>query len=169
MDDNGIAADTSAELALTEEHASDPVDAMREATSGLAALLPTRVESAVERALEGPDGVPLPRRLADVQASLHATTDAVRRVGEDLARERIGRIQDLEVLVDLVAEAAATGRGDVVRLEERVARLAADVATLAEIVAALAPTIQAISDKLDRRVRISVRTEPGSLPEIASD
>ena len=169
MDDNGVAADTSAEVAVAADEARDPLAAMREATSGPAAVLPTRLESAVERALEGPDGVPLPRRLADVQSSLHATADAVRHVGEDLARERIGRIQDLEVLVDLVADAAATGRGDVARLEERVARLAADVATLAEIVAALAPTIQAISDKLDRRVRISVRTEPGSLPEVTSD
>jgi len=169
MDENGGPADTSAEVAVTATQTSDPLDAMREAASDLAAVLPTRLESALERALEGPDGVPLPRRLADVQSSLHATSDAVRRVGEDLARERIGRVQDLEVLVDLVADAAATGRGDVALLEERVARLAADVATLAEIVAALAPTIQAISDKLDRRVRISVRTEPGSVPEIASD
>jgi phage shock protein A len=169
MDENGGAADTSAELAVAADEARDPLAALQEAASGLAAVLPTRLESALERALEGPDGVPLPRRLADVQTSLHTTIDAVRRVGEDLARERIGRVQDLEVLVDLVADAAATGRGDVARLEERVARLAADVATLAEIVAALAPTIEAISDKLDRRVRISVRTEPGALPEVTSD
>jgi phage shock protein A len=148
--------DVTGVLTRTEEH----VDAIRAAASDLAAVLPTRVEAAIARALESTDGTPLPRQVAEVQRSVTAIADAVRVVSRDLASERLGRVGDLEVLVDLVASSAETTRADVQRLDRRVSRLEATIGELQAALDRLAPIVATVSEKLDRRVRISVQTDP---------
>ena len=111
---------------------------------------PTRIEAAVARALESADGAPLPRQIGELQR-------AIQTLSRDLHSERLGRIGDVEVLVDLmVASAEAQDR--------RVAALEAQVTSLVAAVEALTPVVANVAEKLDRRVRISVQTEPGAQP-----
>ncbi len=76
-------------------------------------------------------------------------------LSRDLHAERLGRIGDIEVLVDLVAGAAEAQ-------ERRVAALEAQVRELTTAIGELTPVVANVSEKLDRRVRISVQTEPGA-------
>jgi phage shock protein A len=152
MDDHGVAAPV-AETPNVEEHA----EAVRGAAQDLAAILPTRIEAAVARALATPDGRSLPRQVSDVQRGLQ-------QLSRDLAAERLGRVGDLEVLVDLIAGTAEASRAEVARLERRVAALEECVANLTAAIDRLTPAVASVSEKLDRRVRISVQTEPGAQP-----
>ncbi len=126
------------------------VEAVRESVADLAAVLPTRIEAAVARALESADGAPLPRQIGELQRSIQT-------LSRDLHTERLGRIGDVEVLVDLIAAAAEAQ-------DRRVAALEAQVTTLVAAVEALTPVVANVAEKLDRRVRISVQTEPGAQP-----
>jgi hypothetical protein len=126
------------------------VEAVRESVADLAAVLPTRIEAAVARALESADGAPLPRQIGELQRS-------IQKLSRDLHAERLGRIGDIEVLVDLIAAAAEAS-------DRRVAALETQVTTLVAAVEALTPVVANVSEKLDRRVRISVQTEPGAQP-----
>ena len=92
----------------------------------LAALLPTRVEAAVARAL-GEDEGGLGRRLDEVRAELFETAAAVERIERDLVAERLGRVQDLEVLVDLLTGGMAAIRAEIGALAARVDELAARI------------------------------------------
>ncbi len=126
------------------------VEAVRESVADLAAVLPTRIEAAVARALESSDGAPLPRQIGELQR-------AIQTLSRDLHSERLGRIGDVEVLVDLIAAAAEAQ-------DRRVAALETQVTTLVAAVEALTPVVANVAEKLDRRVRISVQTEPGAQP-----
>ena len=137
-------------------------DAIREAAADLAAVLPTRVEAAVARALETPDGVSIVRQVVEVQRAISA-------LSRDLASERLGRVGDLEVLVDLIAAASAASRAEIGRLDSRVAALETSLQELAGAVDRLTPVVATVAEKLDRRVRISVHTEPGAVPFAAAE
>lgn len=126
------------------------MESVRDSVADLAAVLPTRIEAAVARALESADGAPLPRQIGELQR-------AVQAVARDLHAERLGRVGDLEVLVDLIASAAEAQ-------DKRVAALEAQVAAMTTALEALTPVVEHVSEKLDRRVRISVQTEPGAQP-----
>jgi hypothetical protein len=145
-DDGAVVPETTALMPARETS----VEAVRDSVADLAAVLPTRIEAAVARALESADGAPLPRQVTELQR-------AVQGLSRDLHAERLGRIGDIEVLVDLVAGAAEAQ-------ERRVAALEAQVRELVAAVGELTPVVANVSEKLDRRVRISVQTEPGSQP-----
>ena len=145
-DDGALVPETTALMPAREAN----IEAVRDSVADLAAVLPTRIEAAVARALESADGAPLPRQLDDLQRTVQGLARA-------LHAERLGRIGDIEVLVDLIAT-AAEGQ------ERRVAALEAQVQALTAAVGALTPVVEHVSEKLDRRVRISVQTEPGAQP-----
>ena len=145
-DDGAVVPETTALMPARETS----VEAVRDSVADLAAVLPTRIEAAVARALESADGAPLPRQITELQR-------AVQGLSRDLHAERLGRIGDIEVLVDLVAGAAEAQ-------ERRVAALEAQVRELTTVIAELTPVVANVSEKLDRRVRISVQTEPGAQP-----
>jgi hypothetical protein len=89
----------------------------------LSAVLPTRVEAAIQRVLaDDPGGVG--RRLDAVHAGTEGIAEAVSRVERDLVAERLGRIEDLEALVALVSSGIAAIRSDVGRLNGRIDELA---------------------------------------------
>ena len=94
-------------LVRSERH----VDELRRSASELAAILPTRVEAAVARAL-GEDEGGLGRRLDEVLAQSGSLTAAVERVERDLLAERMARVEDLEVLVDLISGGLGALRAD---------------------------------------------------------
>ena len=145
-DDGAVVPETTALMPARETS----VEAVRDSVADLAAVLPTRIEAAVARALESADGAPLPRQVTELQR-------AVQGLSRDLHAERLGRIGDIEVLVDLIATAAEAQ-------DRRVAALEAQMEQLAAAVGALTPIVEHVSEKLDRRVRISVQTEPGAQP-----
>ncbi len=146
MRDDHLTGDATAVVSPPDTAAT----AARDAVADLAAVLPTRIEAAVARALSSAEGKPLPTQVAELQRAVHT-------VARDLHAERLGRIGDLEALVDLIAAAAESQ-------ERRVAALEQAVAGLTAAVAALTPVVASVSEKLDRRVRISVQTEPGAQP-----
>ena len=89
---------------------------MRDSVADLAAVLPTRIEAAVARALESADGAPLPRQIDELQRTVQGLARA-------LHAERLGRIGDIEVLVDLIASAAEAQERRVAALEAQVHEL----------------------------------------------
>ena len=92
----------------------------------LSAVLPTRIEAAVGRALAD-DQTGIGRRIDDVRSSTDEIADTVARVEQDLVAERLGRIEDLEALVALISSGIAAIRADVGQLNARVAELAARI------------------------------------------
>jgi hypothetical protein len=109
-------------LARSERH----VDELRRSASELAAILPTRVEAAVARAL-GEDEGGLGRRLDEVLDHATGVTAAVERVERDLLAERMARVEDLEVLVNLVSGGLGALREDLLAVRGELAELQAMV------------------------------------------
>ena len=88
----------------------------------LSAVLPTRVEAAIERVV-GDSAAGVGRRLDTVHATTEEIADAIARVEADLVAERLARIEDLEALIALVSSGVSAIRADVARLNERVGEL----------------------------------------------
>lgn len=109
-------------LVRSERH----VDELRRSASELAAILPTRVEAAVARAL-GEDEGGLGRRLDEVLAQSGSLMAAVERVERDLLAERMARVEDLEVLVDLISGGLGALRADLRAVRGELAALQAVV------------------------------------------
>src|SRR4051812_1039592 len=109
-------------LVRSERH----VDELRRSAGELAAILPTRVEAAVARAL-GEDEGGLGRRLDQVLDQSGRVTAAVERVERDLLSERMARVEDLEVLVDLVSGGLSALRADLRSVRRELAELQAVV------------------------------------------
>jgi hypothetical protein len=109
-------------LVRSEQH----VDELRRSASELAAILPTRVEAAVARAL-GEDEGGLGRRLDEVLAQSGRVTAAVERVERDLLAERMARVEDLEVLVELISGGLGALRADLRTVRGELAALQAVV------------------------------------------
>jgi hypothetical protein len=109
-------------LARSERH----VDELRRSASELAALLPTRVEAAVARAL-GEDEGGLGRRIDHVVDQTGHLSAAVERVESDLLSERMARVEDLEVLVGLVSGGLTSLRADLRAVRRELADLRAVV------------------------------------------
>ena len=141
-------------LARSERH----VDELRRSASELAAILPTRVEAAVARAL-GEDEGGLGRRLDTVLDQSGQLAAAVERVERDLLAERMARVEDLEVLVDLVSGGLSALRADLRSVRRELAELQAVVGqplqvTVAREQAARAPRARRRAGGM--RVRASV-------------
>jgi hypothetical protein len=98
-------------LVRAEAHVGE----LRNSAQDLAALLPTRVEAAVARAL-GEDAGGLGHRLDEVRNEVFETAGAIDRIERDLLAERLGRIEDLEVIVDLLTGSITAIRADISRL-----------------------------------------------------
>lgn len=135
-------------LARSERH----VDELRRSASELAAILPTRVEAAVARAL-GEDEGGLGRRLDTVVDQSGQLTAAVERVERDLLAERMARVEDLEVLVDLVSGGLTALRADLRSVRRELAELQAVVSQPLHVTVAREQSPEAAAV---RRVRASV-------------
>jgi phage shock protein A len=93
------------------------------AAKELSAVLPTRVEAAIERVVTD-NAAGVARRLDAVHSSTEEAADAIARIEADLVAERLARIEDLEALVALVSGGVSAIRSDIARLNDRVAELA---------------------------------------------
>jgi hypothetical protein len=118
--ESGQGPEVRALLTRTEAHLQE----LRGAAEMLAGILPTRVEAAVARALD--DGG-LDRRLDGVRGEVRDTAAAVARIEQDLVAERVARIEDLELVIDLLAQGLDAVRTDVARLSDRLEGIAARI------------------------------------------
>ena len=101
------------------QRAETNVDELRGTARELAAILPTRVEAAVARAL-GEDEGGLGRQLGDVLGETLQNGSALDRVERDLLAERMARVDDLEVVVRLITSGVVSLRQEIAALAERV-------------------------------------------------
>ena len=111
-DDSTDFSDVTAEIEEVKEIAAD-----------LRSVLPTRIEAAVQRALDAHEGTGPDARVAELHALAVDTAQRTRALAADVRADRVSRIEDLEVVVDLLAEGLGAVRGDVARLEARSVRI----------------------------------------------
>ena len=149
-------------LARSEQH----VDELRRSASELAAILPTRVEAAVARAL-GEDEGGLGRRLDTVLDRSGQLTAAVERVERDLLAERMARVEDLEVLVDLVSGGLTALRADLRSVRRELADLQAVVGQPLQVTVARERSAEAVASD-GRPAALRVRASIEDAATIAS-
>jgi hypothetical protein len=153
-------------LARSERH----VDELRRSASELAAVLPTRVEAAVARAL-GEDEGGLGRRLDRVVDQTGQVAAAVERVEGDLLSERMARVEDLEVLVDLVSGGLTSLRAELRSVRRELAELQALVGQPLQVTVAREQAAEAAAAAPPAlRVRASVEdATAGAAPRVHPD
>jgi len=152
-------------LVRSERH----VDELRRSASELAAILPTRVEAAVARAL-GEDEGGLGRRLDEVLTQSGGLMAAVERVERDLLAERMARVEDLEVLVDLISGGLGALRADLRAVRGELAALQAVAGQPLHFTVAREETAEdagAEGDAPHVRVRASIEDAAAAAPPSA--
>ena len=122
-------------LARAETH----VDELRTTAASLEESLPAKVERAVERAMSEHSDA---RRVDELRELLRGLSRQVEQVNLDLLAERLGRVEDLELVVDLIS----TG----------MAALRQDVATLAAMVEQVGGGVDGVIEKLDQPLQVTV-------------
>jgi hypothetical protein len=122
-------------LARAETH----VDELRTTAASLEESLPAKVERAVERAMSEHSDA---RRADELRELLRGLSRQVEQVNLDLLAERLGRVEDLELVVDLIS----TG----------MAALRQDVATLAAMVEQVGGDVDGVIEKLDQPLQVTV-------------
>ena len=117
---------TGPDLRTLLQRAETNVDELRGTARELAAILPTRVEAAVARAM-GEDEGGLGRRIDDVLGETIQNASALDRVERDLLAERMARVDDLEVVVRLIAGGIATLQREIAGIGSRLDALQSTV------------------------------------------
>ena len=110
------ARDGDADAAL--ERARTQVEALTEAAAELEASLPGRVEDAVREGVRS-EALPVARQLAEVRGLVAQTLRRLERLETELLAERHARVDDLALLVDLIAAGWKSVDARLARLEER--------------------------------------------------
>src|SRR6185312_2026600 len=72
-----------------------------------------------------------PRRLAELRELVRSLAGQMEQVNRDLLAERLGRIEDLELLVDLISSGMATLRQDVADVSGTISRMNSSVTGVA--------------------------------------
>jgi hypothetical protein len=100
------------------ERARDQLEAFAAATAELETALPGRVEDAVRDGIRD-QVLPVGRQLAEVRGLLNQVLRRLERLDSDLTAERHARVDDLALLVDLIASGWRGVEQRLARLEER--------------------------------------------------
>jgi methyl-accepting chemotaxis protein len=100
------------------------VGELRHTAAALEQSLPEAVERAVERAM---DERATPRRLEELRGLVRALAGQMEQVNRDLLAERLGRIEDLELLVDLISTGMSSLRQDVADVSTALARMSSSM------------------------------------------
>ncbi len=122
-------------LARAENH----VDELRATAATLEQSLPTRVGREVERVLDAHESSRRSAELRDLMVDMAARIDQVNR---DLLAERLGRVEDLELVVELLSAGVAAMRQD--------------VADLAAHVEAVTTGMESVVKKLDQPIQVTL-------------
>jgi hypothetical protein len=104
------------------------VGELRQTAAALEQSLPEAVERAVERSM---DERATPRRLAELRELVRSLAGQMEQVNRDLLAERLGRIEDLELLVDLISSGMAALRQDVADGSGSISRMNSSVTGVA--------------------------------------
>ena len=107
-------------LSRAESHVGE----LRATAASFERSLPEAVERAIEKAM---DEHSTPRRLSELRELIRSLSAQVEQVNRDLLAERLGRVEDLELLVDLLSTGMAAVRQDIADLAGAVARVGAGV------------------------------------------
>ena len=133
-------------LARAENH----VDELRATAASLEQSLPERVERAVERVLDTHDSARRSNELRDLILELTGRVDQVNR---DLLAERLGRVEDLELVVELLSAGIAAVREDV-------AEARADIGSIVS-------SVESVVTKLDQPIQVTLeRTRQGGVRDL---
>jgi hypothetical protein len=97
------------------ERARAQIEALAEATAQLESVIPAKVEGAVEDGLRA-QVLPVARHLAEVRGLTNQVIRRLERIEGDQLSERNARVDDLALLVDLIASGWRS-------VEERLGRL----------------------------------------------
>jgi hypothetical protein len=91
-----------ADVAAALERARLQIEALAQTADELQTVLPDAVGAALRDGLRE-EAAPLSRRLAEVKGLLNGTTRRLERLETDLLAERHARVDDLALLVELIA------------------------------------------------------------------
>lgn len=145
-DDLSAAPDLRTLLVRAENH----VDELRATAASLEQGLPARVERAVERALDTHESSQRSAELRDLLVDLTSRVDQVNR---DLLSERLGRVEDLELVVELLSAGIAAVRQD--------------VADMRSDVLSLNGGVESVITKLDQPIQVTLeRARQGGLRDL---
>jgi hypothetical protein len=115
------------------------VDDLRATAATLEQTLPSRLEQVLERALAGHGNG---RGIAELRDLVHGLSHQIEQVNRDVLSERLGRIEDLELMLDLFSTGISSVRQDVSALAGTVERIAA--------------TLESAVVKLDQPLQVTV-------------
>jgi hypothetical protein len=117
---------TPADVDAALERARVQIAALAATTAELEASLPTRVSDAVHDGVRN-EVLPVARHIAEVRGLMNHLIGRIETIEGDLLAERHARVDDLSVLVDLVA---AGFKGVDARLDRIEQKLGGDVVSL---------------------------------------
>jgi hypothetical protein len=121
LDEAGRGADTSA-LDATLERAREALETFAEQTAGLETAVPERLDAAIRDGMRA-EAAPVARSLAEVRGLANQTIRRLEHIQLDLDAERRARIEDLALLVDLIASGWQGVERRLDRLERSIDRL----------------------------------------------
>jgi hypothetical protein len=116
-----------AALDATLERAREQVEALAATAAELESTLPSRIGDAVEDGLRA-QVLPVGRNLAEIRGLMNQLIRRLERVEGDLLSERHARVDDLALLVDLVASGWRGVDQRLARIEERLFQDGGDAA-----------------------------------------
>jgi hypothetical protein len=133
----------------TPQHEPDlaaEIDEVKEIAADLRAVLPTRIEAAVARALDAHEGTGVDHRVAELHALAIDTAQRTRALAADVRAERVGRVEDLEVVVDVLVDGLGAVRGDVAKLEARSQRIEKELERITWAIDRVGSQLERIAD-----------------------
>ena len=133
----------------TPQHEPDltaEIDEVKEIAADLRAVLPTRIEAAVARALDAHEGTGVDHRVAELHALAIDTAQRTRALAADLRAERVGRVEDLEVVVDVLVDGLGAVRGEVAKLEARSQRIEKELERITWAIDRVGSQLERIAD-----------------------
>jgi hypothetical protein len=110
-----------AALDATLERAREQVEALAATAAELETTLPSRIGDAVQDGLRA-QVLPVGRNLAEIRGLMNQVLRRLERVEGDLLSERHARVDDLALLVDLVASGWHGVEQRLAKIEERLAQ-----------------------------------------------
>ncbi|MSO46628.1 MAG: hypothetical protein EXQ67_00865 [Thermoleophilia bacterium] len=122
------------------------IDEVKEIAADLRAVLPTRIEAAVARALDAHEGTGVDHRVAELHALAIDTAQRTRALAADIRAERVGRVEDLEVVVDVLVDGLGAVRGDVAKLEARSQRIEKELERITWAIDRVGSQLERIAD-----------------------
>ena len=122
------------------------IDEVKEIAADLRAVLPTRIEAAVARALDAHEGTGVDHRVAELHALAIDTAQRTRALAADVRAERVGRVEDLVVVVDVLVDGLGAVRGDVAKLEARSQRIEKELERITWAIDRVGSQLERIAD-----------------------